>query len=114
MADDRPTNGIEPGFRITLPVIYGQLQEQTARISDLRADFRLLADRQETVSKENTKLRQDLVDTRKEWADALKLRDDAHKAEMDKLRNRFNGVLTAIGTGVIVGLPTLFTLLGSR
>lgn len=83
------TNGIEPGFRITLGTIYTQLQEQGRLISSM--DTRMQLQQAELM--------------------AVRGENDAIKKEQAALRSRLNGIVVSVVTGLVVGIPALVAFL---
>jgi hypothetical protein len=91
----------EVGITINLRSIYEQLQKQNESLNELKGVHREQSTELKNIKEENTKLRNE-----------IKEENAALRGEVEKLRNRFNGVLVGLGTGMIVGLPTLFAVLG--
>jgi hypothetical protein len=90
----------EVGITINLRSIYEQLQKQNESLQEMKVTNREQAAELKSIKENNLTMRNE-----------IKEENAVLRGEVEKLRNRFNGVLVGLGTGMIVGLPTLFAVL---
>ena len=82
---EMPANG-DPGFRITLGVVYEAVQAQGKAISALDTSVKLMDQRMNNVLQENSALR----------------------SRVSKLESRMNGVLVGVGGGIATAFIVYF------
>lgn len=89
------TNG--EGFRITIGLLYGKIEEQNKTIDNLGVTVARMDERMNTVLQDNGKL-----------MEKIQKQDEKYENRMTRIETRMNGALTGIGVGILTALVAVF------